>query len=152
MELSIRVRFPAAAQIFPEGIIWCARSEAPACLTWGIESRSDVLRARKTARQGRAASCASAHEEKPDRFPAAAPVSRVCYNCGMEDQELRQRFDAIEGKIDAVYRSAEKTRTYILWTAVVTIALIVLPAIGLVFAVPSLINTLNTSYVELGGL
>lgn len=54
-----------------------------------------------------------------------------------------ERIAALEKKIDAIYASVETTRKYIFWTAMVTIALVVLPAIGLVFAVPSFISTYN---------
>ena len=47
----------------------------------------------------------------------------------------------MEKKIDAVYESVEKTRKYIFWTVVVTIALVVLPAVGLVFAIPKFVAT-----------
>lgn len=65
----------------------------------------------------------------------------------MED-ELRQRLDALEKKIDAIYVSAEKTRKYILWTVMITVALVVLPMLGLVFVIPSFIST----YSQMGGL
>lgn len=52
-----------------------------------------------------------------------------------------ERLAAIEQKIDALYASVEKMRQYFLWTLVVTIAVVVLPAIGLLFAVPSFIST-----------
>ena len=57
------------------------------------------------------------------------------------DEELGRRLDALEVKVDAAYRAAEKVRKYIFWTGVVTLALIVLPAIGLVFAIPSFLST-----------
>ena len=60
-----------------------------------------------------------------------------------------ERIVALEQKIDAIYASVEKTRKYIFWTVVVTIALVVLPAIGLVFALPQFISTYTT---ELNGL
>ena len=59
----------------------------------------------------------------------------------MDDQELRQKIEMLEKKIDAIYVSAEKTRKYILWTVIVTVALFVLPAIGLVFIIPQFIST-----------
>lgn len=66
----------------------------------------------------------------------------------MIDDELRQRLDVLEKKLDAVFTSAEKTRKYILWTAVVSILVIVLPLIGLVFVIPSFLNT----YSQMGSL
>jgi hypothetical protein len=58
----------------------------------------------------------------------------------MIDPDLAARLDALEQKIDAAYAAAEKVRKYLFWTGVVTIALIVLPIIGLLFALPSFLN------------
>lgn len=52
-----------------------------------------------------------------------------------------ERMAALEKKIDAIYVSVEKTRKYIFWTVIVTIALVVLPSIGLLFAIPSFLST-----------
>ena len=59
----------------------------------------------------------------------------------MEDQELRQRFDALEKKVNDTYTAANATRKYMLWAGIVSIAVIVFPAIGLLFAIPSFIST-----------
>jgi type II secretory pathway component PulF len=56
------------------------------------------------------------------------------------DPALQARLDALEKKIDAVYISAEKTRTYMKWTAIITIAVIVLPLLGLVFVIPQFVS------------
>jgi hypothetical protein len=64
----------------------------------------------------------------------------------MIDPDLAARLDALEAKVDAAYHAAEKVRKYMFWTGVVTIALIVLPAIGLVFAVPSFL----ANYAQIG--
>ncbi|MBV9159883.1 MAG: hypothetical protein JO019_04775 [Candidatus Kaiserbacteria bacterium] len=55
------------------------------------------------------------------------------------DDELRRRLETLEQKVDATYKAAEKVRKYLFWTGVVTIALIVLPAVGLVFVIPSFV-------------
>lgn len=60
-----------------------------------------------------------------------------------------ERLAQLEAKIDAMYRSVEKTRQYLLWTLVVTIAVVVLPAIGLVFAIPSFLSTYNETLKSL---
>lgn len=52
-----------------------------------------------------------------------------------------ERIAALEQKVDAIYESVEKTRKYILWTMIVTLAIVVLPVIGLFFAVPSFMST-----------
>ncbi|OGG50114.1 hypothetical protein A2763_01055 [Candidatus Kaiserbacteria bacterium RIFCSPHIGHO2_01_FULL_54_36] len=66
----------------------------------------------------------------------------------MEDQELRQKLDALEAKIADVYVSAEKTRKYFLALLIVTVVAFVLPLIGLFFAIPSFLST----YSDLSGL
>lgn len=62
------------------------------------------------------------------------------------DPELNKRIEILESKVDAIYQSVEKTRKYFLIITWVTILAIVLPMIGLVFAVPAFM----TNYV--GGL
>lgn len=59
-------------------------------------------------------------------------------------QQLKEQREMIE----KIYISVEKTRKYFLWTMIITIALFVLPLIGLMFAIPSLISTYTTA---LGG-
>jgi len=57
------------------------------------------------------------------------------------DEDMKQRMAVLEGKIDAIYATTEKTRKYFQWTLIITVALVVLPAIGLIFAIPSFIST-----------
>ena len=64
----------------------------------------------------------------------------TCYNTGYMDQEIAAKIEALESKIDAVYRSSEKMRKYFLWTLVITAAVVILPLIGLVFVIPQFIN------------
>lgn len=66
----------------------------------------------------------------------------------MEDQELRQALERLEKKIDAVYISAEKTRKYFLGVIIISVVAFVLPLLGLVFAIPSLL----AGYADLGGI
>jgi type IV secretory pathway component VirB8 len=51
-----------------------------------------------------------------------------------------QRMQQLEEKIDKIYASVEKTRKYFLWTMIISVALVVLPAIGLAFALPAFLN------------
>ena len=60
----------------------------------------------------------------------------------MDETRLQQ----LEEKIDAIYESVEKTRKYFLVVMWVTIALVVLPALGLVFAIPAFINSYTASF------
>lgn len=67
------------------------------------------------------------------------------------DQELKNKIDAQQAKIDAIYVSVEKTRKYFLIVTWVTIITLVLPMIGLMFFAPTMmdsyVNQLNgTAY------
>jgi hypothetical protein len=64
------------------------------------------------------------------------------------EPELSQRIAVLEQKIDAVSSSVEKIRKYFLWTGIVTLALFILPLIGLAFAIPSFL----TSYSQIGNI
>lgn len=55
------------------------------------------------------------------------------------------RLRALEEKIDLVYQSVEKTRKYFLYTLIVTVALFILPLLGLLFAIPSFIHTYSAT-------
>lgn len=55
--------------------------------------------------------------------------------------EIQAKIGELEKKIDLIFASVEKTRKYFLWTMIITIALFVLPLIGLVFAIPNFIST-----------
>ncbi len=47
----------------------------------------------------------------------------------------------MDSKIDAIYKSTEKTRKYFLAVLIITVVAFVVPLFGLIFAVPSLIST-----------
>lgn len=57
-----------------------------------------------------------------------------------------QRLDELEKKIDLTYRSVEKVRKYLFYTFVVTVVLFVLPLVGLLFAVPTMMSSLSATY------
>jgi len=62
------------------------------------------------------------------------------------DQELQKRLDEQDARLEAIYVSVEKTRKYFLIIMWITIALVVLPAIGLVFAIPAFIDTYTSQF------
>lgn len=66
------------------------------------------------------------------------------------EPNLEQKIEELEKKVDAIYVSVEKTRKYILWTAIITVAVVVLPLIGLVFVIPSFLDTYTTQIETLG--
>jgi hypothetical protein len=69
------------------------------------------------------------------------------------DQEMQNKIAEMERKIDEIYVSVEKTRKIIMWTGIITAAVIILPLIAMMFVIPSFIgnytDTLN-SLSELG--
>ena len=66
------------------------------------------------------------------------------------DPQLNEKINQLEAKINAIYISVEKTRKYFLVSMVVTLALVILPAIGLVFAIPAFMNNYVGQIQELG--
>lgn len=56
------------------------------------------------------------------------------------DEEIKKQLDDQQKKIDQIYISVEKTRKYFLWTMIITVALVVIPMIGLIFTIPSFLN------------
>lgn len=62
----------------------------------------------------------------------------------MIDPDLAAKLDEIGAKADRAYVAAEKVRKYLFWTGIVTVALIVLPIIGLMFALPVFMNNYVT--------
>ncbi|MSR71347.1 MAG: hypothetical protein EXS50_01560 [Candidatus Taylorbacteria bacterium] len=61
------------------------------------------------------------------------------------NEDLIKKIEAQDAKLDLIYKSTEKTRKYILWAVVFTIVATVLPLAGLLFVIPSYLNTLSSS-------
>lgn len=59
------------------------------------------------------------------------------------EPDVAQKLVDIEQKVDAIYASTEKTRKYFMWTLIVTVAMILLPLVGLIFAIPAYLSTLR---------
>ena len=65
------------------------------------------------------------------------------------DEELKKKLDEQGIKIDAIYKSVEKTRKYFFTMLWVTVITVLLPIVGLVFAIPFFVS----NYVDqIGGL
>ena len=60
------------------------------------------------------------------------------------DENLKQRLDTQDEFLAKIYKSTEKTRKYFLWTLIISLVLFVLPLIGLMFAIPTMVNTLTS--------
>ena len=63
--------------------------------------------------------------------------------------EVLKKLTELEAKVDAVYKSAEKTRKYFLWTIIVSVVVFVLPLVGLLFVIPQFINSVGGQYMDL---
>lgn len=62
------------------------------------------------------------------------------------EQDIHKKLEEQDVKLNAIYTSVEKTRKYFLVIMWVTVALVVLPAIGLFFAIPKFINTYTSKF------
>ena len=49
----------------------------------------------------------------------------------------------LEGKIDAIFASAEKTRKIFLWTLIITVGLVVLPLLALPAMIPLFLQSVT---------
>jgi hypothetical protein len=65
------------------------------------------------------------------------------------DQDLQKKIEEQGIKIDAIYKSVEKTRKYFLMIIWITVIAVVLPLIGLIFVLPSFLSTYTSA---IGGL
>ena len=68
----------------------------------------------------------------------------------MIDPELSAKLDEISEKAERACRAAEAARRYLFWTGVITIVVIVVPLIGLAFAIPQFLDSYTTSLTGAG--
>jgi hypothetical protein len=61
-------------------------------------------------------------------------------------EEILQKIEDQQQKLDAIYVSVERLRKYFKWTLIVTVLTIVLPLIALVFVLPWILSTLTSAY------
>ncbi len=59
------------------------------------------------------------------------------------EQEILKKLEEQEQKIDAIFKSVERTRKYFLWTLIMSIVVLVLPLVGVLFLLPTLLNTIS---------
>ncbi|MFA6184296.1 MAG: hypothetical protein WC682_04310 [Parcubacteria group bacterium] len=59
--------------------------------------------------------------------------------------EILKKLEEQDIKIEAIWKSVEKTRKYFLFTLWVSILMFVLPLLGLMFAIPFFLNTISKS-------
>jgi len=61
------------------------------------------------------------------------------------EQEILEKIEKQERRIEEIYVSVEKTRKYFLWTLIITAATIILPLIGLAIVIPIFLQTFSTT-------
>ncbi len=57
------------------------------------------------------------------------------------DPELSTRLTALEQKVDALGASLEKIRKYFLWTGIISVVLFILPILGILALIPSVMSS-----------
>lgn len=62
------------------------------------------------------------------------------------EQEILKKLEEQDKKIDLIYASVEKTRSYFLWTLIISVVFFILPLVGLAFAIPFFLSTLSSAY------
>jgi TRAP-type mannitol/chloroaromatic compound transport system permease small subunit len=62
------------------------------------------------------------------------------------DQDIREKFEVQDKKLDAIWHSVEKIRKQLFWKSVFGTILFLLPLIGIVALIPWLMNTLSSIY------
>ena len=60
------------------------------------------------------------------------------------EQDILKKLDEQNTKLDAIALSVKKMRSYFFWIAIISIALFVIPLIGLIFAIPQFLNTYSS--------
>lgn len=58
-------------------------------------------------------------------------------------EEIIKKLTELEAKVDVVYKSAEKTRKYFMWTLIISVVFLVLPLIALIFIIPTFISSIG---------
>jgi len=57
------------------------------------------------------------------------------------EEDIKNRLDTQDELLEKIYKSAEKTRKYFMWTLIITLVTFFLPLVALLFILPSFIKT-----------
>ncbi len=57
--------------------------------------------------------------------------------------DIAARLDKLTAQVEVATRTVDKLRKYFLWTLIITLVTLVLPMIGLFFAIPAYVKTLG---------
>lgn len=61
------------------------------------------------------------------------------------EEDLKRRLDAQDAMLARIATSSEKTRKYFLWTLIATVAVVVLPLIGLLIVIPQFLSSYTSA-------
>ena len=61
----------------------------------------------------------------------------------MEEEDILEKITEQDKKLDMIYKSVKKIRTYFFWTLIVSIAVIILPIIALIIVIPKFLQILE---------
>ncbi|KKS69450.1 MAG: hypothetical protein UV40_C0023G0013 [Parcubacteria group bacterium GW2011_GWA1_42_7] len=56
------------------------------------------------------------------------------------DQEIQNKFEEQNKKLEEIFRSVEKTRKYFLWTLILSLVFFFLPLVGIVVLLPKIFD------------
>lgn len=62
------------------------------------------------------------------------------------DNELQQKIEALEAKIEEMYKILKSAKRIFIWSVVISLALFVIPLIILLIILPGMIGTLTSAY------
>jgi len=62
------------------------------------------------------------------------------------EEKILQKLEEQDKKIEAIYKSVEKTRKMFLMTIIVSVVTFLLPMIGLMFAIPWFLHIMSNAY------
>lgn len=61
------------------------------------------------------------------------------------EQEILRKIEEQSKKLDDIFKSVERTRKYFLWVLVISVAMVVLPLLGLIIVIPQFLSLYNTA-------
>ncbi len=69
------------------------------------------------------------------------------------DNELKNKLDTLEQKIDKANKDLKTIKNVFLWTFILSLAVIILPMIGMIFVIPKFMSSIDISgYSQLLGI
>lgn len=67
-------------------------------------------------------------------------MPRKCAILERMNEDILKKLEEQDTKLEEIRRSVEKMRKYFLWTLIISIAVVLLPLIGLVFVIPNFLS------------